>query len=232
MARLRVTNGVLAGRAVEVMGEIVIGREDVDLVLDDAEVSRHHATVRRVGRILEVEDLGSSNGTFVDGERIEGPTQVGAGARLRVGDTILAVEGVLPIQATRVRDIQDLGSTPGEDQLLTPIADPQVTRARGVPADLPQATRAREVPSDVTRARPVEAAGTLQTGQPMPPAGAPAVTAGADRPPPVSSPVGAFTPPTRRRKRGLASRSWLPVVLSFATVVVVAVALVIYFATR
>jgi hypothetical protein len=45
-------------------------------------------------------------------------------------------------------------------------------------------------------------------------------------------PVGEFHPPTRRRGRGLASRSWVPVVLSFGTVVLTAVALVIYFAAR
>jgi hypothetical protein len=44
-----------------------------------------------------------------------------------------------------------------------------------------------------------------------------------------SLPVGEFHPPTHRRQRGLASRSWVPVALSFGTALLVAIALVIYF---
>jgi hypothetical protein len=49
---------------------------------------------------------------------------------------------------------------------------------------------------------------------------------------PAAQAVGSFSPPKRRRSSGLASRSWVPVVLSFGTVVLVAIALVIYFAAR
>ena len=42
-------------------------------------------------------------------------------------------------------------------------------------------------------------------------------------------PIGEFHPPTQRRQKGLASRSWVPVALSFGTVIIVAIALVIYF---
>jgi hypothetical protein len=44
-----------------------------------------------------------------------------------------------------------------------------------------------------------------------------------------TQPVAPFHPPTQPRQKGLASRSWLPVALSFGTVVIVAIALVIYF---
>ncbi|HEX4186651.1 MAG TPA: FHA domain-containing protein [Solirubrobacteraceae bacterium] len=234
MGRLRVTNGPLAGHTISVAEEIVIGRENVDLVIDDAEISRRHTAVRPLPGALEVEDLGSSNGTFVDGERIDAPTRVGGGAEIRLGTTVLAVEGVLPVDRTRVRDIPDAKPSGPLDPQVTrlagqqpAIADPQVTRARNVPADLAQATRASEVPAatdasqqpdDYTRARPV-------------PDAAPAASATA-QPSPPSAAVGAFSPPTRRRKRGLASRSWVPAVLSFSTVVLVAIALVIYFAVR
>ena len=44
-----------------------------------------------------------------------------------------------------------------------------------------------------------------------------------------SQPIGEFRPPTHRSQRGLASRSWVPVALSFGTALLVAIALVIYF---
>ena len=49
-------------------------------------------------------------------------------------------------------------------------------------------------------------------------------------PPAPSQPIGEFRPPERQKvQRGLASRSWVPVALSFGTVIIVAIALVIYF---
>ena len=44
-----------------------------------------------------------------------------------------------------------------------------------------------------------------------------------------SQPIGEFHPPAARSQRGLASRSWVPVALSFGTALLVAIALVIYF---
>jgi pSer/pThr/pTyr-binding forkhead associated (FHA) protein len=213
MARLRVKNGPLSGHAIEVNEQIVIGRENVDLVVDDELVSRRHVAVRSGSRVLEVEDLGSSNGTFVDGERITEPTQVGAGAEIRIGTTVLAVEGVLPAEQTRV--------SAGSDA----VADSQRTRASEPPVpavgDL-QTTRARQVPDlQTTRASARPRQGSAGEG---PPAAAYAGAQGAA--------VAVFSPPARRRRRGLASRSWIPVVLSFGTAIAVAVALVVYFATR
>src|ERR1700744_6094342 len=98
MARLRVVSGPNAGLTVDVEDEeLVIGREDTDLALDDNEMSRRHAIVRRHANRLQVEDLGSTNGTFVDGTRIEEPTLLGGGAEIKVGTTVIVVEGVLPV---------------------------------------------------------------------------------------------------------------------------------------
>ena len=58
MARLRVVSGPAAGRTVDVDEEVVIGREDSDLDIDDLELSRRHAVVRRFANRLQVEDLG------------------------------------------------------------------------------------------------------------------------------------------------------------------------------
>lgn len=71
-----------------------LGREaDEDGRLgDDPELSRRHARISRArdGQLL-VEDLGSTNGTFVNGERIRGPTAVNTGDTVALGDTTLRV---------------------------------------------------------------------------------------------------------------------------------------------
>ena len=97
MARLRVVSGPNAGQTVDVEEEIVIGRVDTDLTIDDDEMSRRHAVIRCQANRLQVEDLGSTNGTFVDGTRIAEPTLLGGGAEIKVGTTVLVVEGVLPV---------------------------------------------------------------------------------------------------------------------------------------
>jgi predicted component of type VI protein secretion system len=92
MAHLVITSGQLEGRRIEVAKELVVGRENVDVVIEDAELSRRHFAVRPVAGGIEVEDLGSRNGTRVDGTRIDGPTRVRHGAVVAAGMTTLAVE--------------------------------------------------------------------------------------------------------------------------------------------
>jgi len=87
-----VTAGPEAGRRVELDQEVAIGRQDADLVVEDPEVSRRHAVLRRSGGSVVVEDLDSTNGTFVNGERIRGPIKVGPGDQVRVGRTTLEIE--------------------------------------------------------------------------------------------------------------------------------------------
>ena len=87
-----VTGGPEAGRRVDLGVEMAIGREDGDLVLEDPEVSRRHAVLRRSGESVVVEDLDSTNGTFVNEERIQGPITLSAGDKVRVGRTTLEIE--------------------------------------------------------------------------------------------------------------------------------------------
>jgi pSer/pThr/pTyr-binding forkhead associated (FHA) protein len=53
--------------------EIVIGRDDsADVTIPAQAVSRNHAKLRRVGDGYEIEDMGSSNGTFVNSQKVTG----------------------------------------------------------------------------------------------------------------------------------------------------------------
>jgi hypothetical protein len=190
-------SGPLAGQTFDVENEVVIGREDTDLTIDDVELSRRHAVVRRHASRLQVEDLGSTNGTYVDGTRIEEPTILGGGAEIRLGVTKLVVEGVLPA-----------GREGGEP-------DTPVSRAS-------EPTRASiEIPPEM-RKQPAAAA-----------AASPHAPATAVSPPKRAEALAPFNPPEKRSpQRGLASRSWVPVVLSYGTVILTAIALVLYFALR
>lgn len=75
-------------------GETVVGRDaSTGLVLDDARISRRHAVLTRTGAGVVVADLGSRNGTFLNGTRIEGGARrLAAGDVLKVGDFTLAFE--------------------------------------------------------------------------------------------------------------------------------------------
>jgi transcriptional regulator with PAS, ATPase and Fis domain len=72
-----------------------VAGSDVDVALDDPKLSRNHATVTRVGVIVEIRDHGSRNGTFVNGTRVEA-SKLRPGDIVRIGDTLL-----------------ELGDTPG-----------------------------------------------------------------------------------------------------------------------
>jgi pSer/pThr/pTyr-binding forkhead associated (FHA) protein len=89
-------NGPLAGRRFEVESRLEIGRRGTDCTLDDHQVSHRHAavTVERDGAVIE--DLGSTNGTWVNGGRITGPVALHDGDLVRVGATTLAVELAAP----------------------------------------------------------------------------------------------------------------------------------------
>jgi pSer/pThr/pTyr-binding forkhead associated (FHA) protein len=89
---LIVTSGPQQGERAEVIAQLTIGREKQDLLLADPEVSRNHAVVRAVGSELEIEDVGSSNGTWVNGQRIGSPTKLADGDEIVVGQTYLRAE--------------------------------------------------------------------------------------------------------------------------------------------
>lgn len=89
---LVVKEGPLAGRRIEVDSELVVGREDAGLTIEDEEISRRHATIRLRDGSLEIEDLGSTNGTHVNGSRISEPTRLSGGDSVKLGKTVLEVE--------------------------------------------------------------------------------------------------------------------------------------------
>lgn len=89
--QLIVTHGALTGTRVSLDGRpILIGRaDDSTLVLDDDYASTRHARVSFSGGDWYVEDLGSTNGTYLDRAKVTGPTRVPLGVPIRIGKTVI-----------------------------------------------------------------------------------------------------------------------------------------------
>jgi len=90
-SRLVVTQGALSGTTLPLAGApITIGRaDDSTLVLTDDYVSTKHARLVPRDEEWVLEDLGSTNGTYLDQQRVQGPLLVGAGQPIRIGQTVL-----------------------------------------------------------------------------------------------------------------------------------------------
>jgi pSer/pThr/pTyr-binding forkhead associated (FHA) protein len=90
--KLVVSEGSLAGTTVALQGQtITLGRaHDSTIVLDDDYASSRHARIYpdRDGQWI-VEDLGSTNGTYLDRNRLTTPTPVPLGAPIRIGKTVI-----------------------------------------------------------------------------------------------------------------------------------------------
>ncbi|MBD0330716.1 MAG: AAA family ATPase [Thermoleophilia bacterium] len=162
MPSLLVKDGPLAGRRVEVESPLVLGRIDADLTLDDPLISRRHAEVRPVDGALEIEDLGSLNGTWVNDERIAAPTRLASGDVIRIGAVSLVVE----VERTRT----------GHETILAPLGETPFPPATPTPAELepagdeaarePAAVPAR-APESAEVVRPVTALAVDVLGIPM-----------------------------------------------------------------
>ena len=102
MARFEVVAGRAIGMSILLDDELLIGRhaDGAGRLADDDEISRSHARISldRSG-FCAIEDLGSTNGTFVNGLRIAGPQTLSVGDTIEVGGTTLVVRE-LPVPSS------------------------------------------------------------------------------------------------------------------------------------
>lgn len=89
--RLVITGGSLSGTSLPLgSAPIVIGRSPAcTIVLDDSYASSQHARIYQSDGTWWIEDLRSTNGTFVNGERVVSPRPLGLGIQVRIGETVL-----------------------------------------------------------------------------------------------------------------------------------------------
>ena len=79
--------GLRRGMAYDVGEGATLGRGDVEIQLEDPFASSRHAQLTRQGAILVIEDLGSTNGTYLNDELLRGPRPLHPGDRVRIGDS-------------------------------------------------------------------------------------------------------------------------------------------------
>jgi predicted component of type VI protein secretion system len=96
---LEIIEGPSAGRQFEITQPVVIGRDaTADLVIDDTQASRRHARIEPSAHGAIVEDLGSTNGTFINENELHGRAEVGPNDELIVGVTVMQVRTPQEVQ--------------------------------------------------------------------------------------------------------------------------------------
>jgi hypothetical protein len=76
-----------AGIAYDLVDGATLGRGDVEIRLEDPFASSRHARISREGSLLVIEDLGSTNGTYLNEEPLSGPQPLHDGDQIRIGDS-------------------------------------------------------------------------------------------------------------------------------------------------
>jgi hypothetical protein len=79
--------GYRSGLAYDLSDGATLGRGDVEIRLEDPFASSRHARISRQGRTVVLEDLGSTNGTYLNNEPLTGPQPLHDGDRIRIGDS-------------------------------------------------------------------------------------------------------------------------------------------------
>ena len=117
---------------------VVVGRSgDCDLILaDDDSVSRHHAVLERFGRVWQVHDLGSRNGTWINGARLAGEQALRHDDTINVGRTRIVFRdraGAGPSSATSPLAAPPR-LTPAQSRTLVELVRPVLKPDKPVPA--------------------------------------------------------------------------------------------------
>ena len=122
-------------------GENSIGREAVDVLLSDATVSRSHAKLTLEAGTCRLEDVGSSNGTYAGGVRIQpGETvEVSDGAELKFGSAILTLAVPAPAEVEEAVESPEepAEESPAEEAAAEEVAEP-VEESVEIPAEEPE----------------------------------------------------------------------------------------------
>ena len=163
---LEIVEGDDAGRQTPLEGPIEIGRESsIGLPIDDEQASRRHTRVTAEGDHALVEDLGSTNGTYLNGQPIEGQRTLRPGDRLRVGLTIFELRtaadvqrqpsAVIPVPQVTKLSTDVLQPVPERELMPEPVAEAPAQAEAGAPSAPPAFAREETPPGFV----PAEVAG-------------------------------------------------------------------------
>jgi hypothetical protein len=91
--RVETAAGLKSGSAYPLSDGAVLGRgEQADIQLEDTFASSQHARLAPHGEVIVLEDLGSTNGTYLNEEPLRGPQPLHPGDRIRIGDSQFVFE--------------------------------------------------------------------------------------------------------------------------------------------
>jgi pSer/pThr/pTyr-binding forkhead associated (FHA) protein len=141
---LEIVEGPGAGRKIELQGPVVIGRDhSADVVLEDGQISRRHARVTPSGSGIVVEDLESTNGTFVNHDEVHSPVELAPGDELLVGVTVMQLRSPEQVraQASAVRAVPPGLATPEVRPAYVADEDPARVARAGQGAGIPELDR-------------------------------------------------------------------------------------------
>jgi pSer/pThr/pTyr-binding forkhead associated (FHA) protein len=131
LASLLVRSGALRGRRLPItVAAVNIGRADYnDLVIADPSISTTHAKLQRKDDVWVLSDLGSTNGTYVEGEPVTGETALTPGTTLRFGDVSALFEPHDEPQGGARRRLAEAGTrVPAEEQRPADVPRPAARR--------------------------------------------------------------------------------------------------------
>lgn len=128
--------------------QLNIGRDSTnEIVINDAEVSRRHARLTFQGGKYVLEDLGSTNGTFVNGQRLAGPRVLKAGEVVSFGEQIVLVFEVTTNDPGATVVSPRAAAVPSVSRPVTPPPPPPADYIGSVPASpAPSASQPVSVP--------------------------------------------------------------------------------------
>lgn len=132
-------SGPLAGSRFELDGDVVLGRENATITLADEETSRRHAEIRVAAGVVVIEDLGSTNGTFVNGRRIDAVIQLRGDETIKVGQSTFSIEIEMAAES-------DVDGAATRVAIPEPAADPDLAAGLQRPAIPDTAARRAAAP--------------------------------------------------------------------------------------
>ncbi len=134
--QLIMRSGPTPGAAFTLEGDqITIGRDSTnEITINDAEISRRHARLTFQGGKYVLEDLGSTNGTFVNGQRLAGPRVLKAGEVVSFGEQIILVFEVMNFNPDATVVSPRAAAVPSASRPVAPPPPPPAEYAGNVPA--------------------------------------------------------------------------------------------------
>lgn len=139
MPTLFVIRGVDQGSRFELTEPTIrLGRDPSSTIpLHDTEVSRHHAEIRRIEGEYAISDLNSSNGTFINGQRIR-HQQLTSGDQLQVGSTLMLYTGPAEESQEDLADIVSISAPADRSHIVRSVTQQEGSKIFDLESELPE----------------------------------------------------------------------------------------------